>query len=185
MKTPVLFAATLLALPALAQAQKIAPGLWEYTMTMQAQGGRAEAANARMQEQMAKMTPEQRKMMESMMAQRGVAMASGGPPGAMPGTTVRVCITPEQAARNEMPHQDGNCRQTGQERSGNTLKFRIACTGEHPSSGEGQFTLNSDKSVSGQVTMQPEDKSLAERVQMQHQGRWIAADCGDVKPRAK
>ena len=185
MKTPVLLAAALLALPALSQAQKLAPGLWEYTMTMQGHGAQAEAMNPRMQEQMAKMTPDQRKMMESMMAQRGVAMSAGGPAGALPGTTVRVCITPEQASRNEMPHQDGNCKQTGQERSGSTLKFKIVCSGEHPSSGEGQFTLNSDKSVSGQVTMQPDDKSLSERVQMQHQGRWIAADCGDVKPRGK
>src|SRR4051812_45030560 len=95
-------AAAAVAGPAQAQAQKIAPGLWEHTITMKMQGGEMEEGMKRMQEQLASMPPEKRKQIEEMMARQG----AGGGPGLGAGmsmmsgkpTTMKVCITPEQAA---------------------------------------------------------------------------------------
>ncbi len=182
MRTPLpatLFAAALCATGA-AQAQKVAPGLWEHSMTMKSQGGQMEAAMAQMQEQLARMTPEQRKQMEAMMSSRGgsgMAMAAGKP------TSVKVCITPEQAARDEIPQSQGNCQQTSRERSGNTLKFKFACTGERAATGSGEYTFSGDKAHTGRVIVETMMRGQPERMEMEHSGRWLAADCGDVKPR--
>lgn len=178
------FALTLLAcLSATAHAQKMAPGLWEQTMTMKTQSGQMEAGMAKMKEELARMPPEQRKQMEAMMAQRGMGMA-GGKAGAN-ATTVRVCITPEQAARDEVAQQhEGNCKQVSKERSGNTMKVKFACTGAHASTGEGEYTFISDKVHKGHTVVDTTVQGKPERMEMEHSGRWISADCGDVKPRA-
>jgi hypothetical protein len=110
------------------------PGLWEHSVTTQNE--KINEAMAKAQQQMASMPPEKRKQMEAMMAQHGVAM--GAPGQAM---AVKVCITPEQAARDEMPAREGKCKQTRTERSGNTLRFAFTC--EDGSSGEGEYTLQS------------------------------------------
>jgi hypothetical protein len=78
---------------ALAQ-QRLQPGLWEQSMTTK--NDKMNQAMAQMQQQMASMPPEKRKQMEAMMAQQGVNM--GGAGGVI---TAKVCITPEQAARDE------------------------------------------------------------------------------------
>eukprot|EP01036_Dinobryon_divergens_P043480 gene43480-57883_t len=83
----------------LAAAQNIKPGLWEITNQMQgAPGSKADAAMAQMQKQMAAMSPEQRKMVEDMMAKKGLQI--GSTPGG--GMAVKVCVTPEMAARNDV-----------------------------------------------------------------------------------
>ena len=140
-----------------------------------------------MQEQLAAMPPEKRKQMEAMMASRGITM-----PGATGGVgaggrsardiTVKVCVTPEQAARDEMPQRDGRCQQTGRERSGNTVRFKIVCTGERPVTGEGEFTLDSDKAHHGHLFMNTVVRGKTERMEMEQSARWLSADCGDVKP---
>ena len=62
--TPRLALLTLLLVATSASAQKITPGLWEHTVTMKTASGQMEGAMAAMREQMAKMTPEQRKQVE-------------------------------------------------------------------------------------------------------------------------
>lgn len=175
MKTASLLSIGLLATTTAALAQqRLQPGLWEQSMTTQNE--KVNQAMAQMQQQMASMPPEKRKQMEAMMAQRGVAM---GTPGQV--MTVQVCITPEQAARDEMPAREGKCKQTRSERSGNTLRFAFTC--EDGGSGEGEYTLQSPKAHTGKMTVNAVRNGKTERMDMQHSGRWLAADCGAVKPR--
>lgn len=165
-------------LSASAWSQKLAPGLWEQSMTMKSASGQIEQQMSQMQREMAKLPPDQRKMMEQMMGSRGVGMGAG--PGQP--TTVRVCVTPEQAARDELPQHDGRCKQTAMERSGNKLRFRFACSGEPPTSGEGEYTFESSKAHSGNVVINTAVQGRPERMEMQTRGRWLAADCGAIKP---
>ncbi len=165
-------------LSASAWSQKLAPGLWEQSMTMKSASGQIEQQMSQMQREMAKLPPDQRKMMEQMMGSRGVGMGAG--PGQP--TTVRVCVTPEQAARDELPQHDGRCKQTTLERSGNKLRFRFACSGEPPTSGEGEYTFESSKAHSGNVVINTAVQGRPERMEMQTRGRWLAADCGAIKP---
>ncbi len=163
------------------QAQKAAPGLWEHTMTMKTQSGQMEAAMAQMQQQLSKLTPEQRKQMETMMAGRGGAGMSMGPGKPI---IVKVCLTPEQAARDEIPQSQGNCQRLSHERSGNTVKFKFSCTGQQPSTGSGEFTFISDKQHQGRMLIETTMRGQPERIETEQAGRWLGADCGDVKPRA-
>lgn len=170
----------LLAMAGQAQAQKLRPGLWEVTMTMKSQSGEMEAAMAGMQAELAKMSPEQRKQIESMMGQRGVGMGAGASGG---GTTLRTCISKETAERGDVPDQeDRSCKREQIQRSGSTLKFKLRCSNP-PSTGEGEFTFSSDKAYSGRMVFDTQRKGKAEHMEMTQQAKWIAADCGQIKPR--
>jgi hypothetical protein len=160
-------------------AQKLTPGLWENTITLKSGDGRMDAAMARMQEELAKMPPEQRKQMEAMMANRGVAMGgAGGAPNA-----IRICMSKEQAERNEVPQgSDGRCKRDSLVRSGSTLKFKVTCS-EPQGTGEGSFNFSSDKAYSGNMVMNVTREGRAMRMEIQQDGKWLSADCGTLKPR--
>jgi hypothetical protein len=168
-------AAALAWLPAGAQTLK--PGLWEVQSKVNnAQMGEA---MAEMQKQMKDMPPEQRRQMEAMMAQHGM-QGMHGAPGAGAPMAMQMCMTREMVERNEMPMQDG-CRMTQQTRSGNTMKMAFTCTNP-PSSGEGQVTFSSPEAYSSRMTVQVKGHGKAETTTVEGSGKWLKADCGNVKP---
>lgn len=158
-----------------AMAQNLRPGLWEITNRVSSESGKMESAMQQMQQQMAAMPPEQRKMMQDAMARQGMAM---GPAGA-----VRMCFTKEMVERNEVPAQQGDCRTTLQPRSGNTVKMSFTCT-TPPSSGEGQITFASPEAYSVKMAMTTTAQGKSEKMNMDASGKWLGADCGAVKPAA-
>ncbi len=177
MKVPLLLAAAALAAVAgPAAAQTLRPGLWEISNKM---SGNAEmgAAMAEAQKAMAGLPPEQRKMMEEMMAKQGVRMSPGGG-GAM---NVQVCMSKEMVERNELPAQQGDCKTTSQARTGNTMKMAFTCTNP-PSSGEGTYTYNGPEAYSSKMTVRTQVQGKMETMTMEGTGRWVKADCGDLKP---
>jgi Protein of unknown function (DUF3617) len=155
-----------------AQAQQMQAGLWEYGHSMKTQSGQAEKAMAQMQQQMASLPPEQRKMMEKMMADQGVAF---GPTG----QTVRVCVSKEDAAREEIPMQDGCTQKT--KRNGNTYQISFSCA-QPPSSGEGKVVFSSPTAYTGDFTVKVQEQGRTELMQMKQTGKWVSADCGTLKP---
>ncbi len=180
-KTLIVAATLLFAFAALpAAAQNMKPGLWEITQKMGGDhGNKMAAAQAEMQKQLAAMPPEQRKMMEKMMAQQGVGMAPGAAPGGAMAT--RICISKEMAARNEAPAQPGDCKQETLSRSGNTSKFKFSCANP-PSSGEGEVTFSGSESYSSKMKATTQHKGKAETMTMDSQGKWLGNYCGNLKP---
>lgn len=164
----------------LGQAQQLRPGLWEHQTTMKTGSGQMEAAMARMKEQLDAMPPAKRKQIEEAMGRQGLG---AGLPAAGEPMAVKVCLTPDQAARNEIAQQQGQCKQTGSTRSGNTVKFTLECSGTRKAKGEGEFTLISDREHKGRVHITTERKNREETMTMEHHARWLAAECGEVKPR--
>lgn len=158
-----------------ALAQKMRPGLWETTVNM---GGEMGAQMARMQQQMANLPPAQRAQIEAMMASQGVGVGVGKP------NTVRSCITPEMAARDQFNPGDRNCRSMSHTRSGNTVRFRFACDGERggTAEGEGEFTIVSDAETRGKMFVNATRQGQTMRMDMQSTSKWLGADCGTVKP---
>jgi len=154
-------------------AQKFRPGLWEHAYTMKSQSGQLEAAMKQMQDAMAQMTPQQRKQMQDMMAAQGVGMTGGM-------QSVKVCLSKEDAERDMPPQQDG-CDQKVR-RTGNVWQITFQCKGPPPSSGEGQMTLVSPTAYSGNFTLLTDVEGKPERVQMTQTGKWISADCGNIRP---
>ena len=170
-------AAALLTSQAFAQAQKMRPGLWDHGFTMKSQSGQMEGAMAQMQQSMASLPPEQRKMMEQMLAQQGLGI---GPKG----NSVKVCITKEQAELDSIPKQEG-CTQNVQRVSANTVKVSFSCKGgqgEPPSSGEGTMTFSSPTAYSGNFKVKTVVDGKPEQIDMAQNGKWLAADCGNIKP---
>ena len=170
----VALALTMLAVPC-ACAQTQAPGLWEHRFAMKSQDGQVEAAMALMRQQMEAMPPEQRQKLEEMMASRGVKM---GPQG----TTAKVCLSKEQAAKGAEPPMSGDCSRQDLTRSGNTMKYRFECSKPQPMTGEGEVTFVSDKAYNGKATVTSQLNGQPRQMSMEMSGKWLSADCGDIKP---
>lgn len=182
MKTslPHALAATAFALLATDTAQAnpgIAPGLWEHRMSLQSSDPRLAQQMAEAQRAMAAMSPEQRRMMEQMMAQHGIGLAGIGGGG----MTMQVCITPEQAARQELPPPGERCTHRITGRTANSLKFAVECPAEQ-ARGDGETVFSGNKAYEGRFNMQRSKAGATETMQMQVQARWLAADCGAVRP---
>jgi len=177
MKTShVLTAAAFAFLPWHAAAQTQAPGLWENSFKMKSQDGELEKGMAEMQKQMAAMPPEQRKQIEEMMASRGIGMGAQG-------TSVKVCVTKEDVARKAEPQFREGCTQQVVQRTANGVKVKFECTKPQPMSGEGEMTFISDKAYTGKSTLTSKGEGKAQQMTMELAGKWLAADCGAVKPR--
>jgi len=135
-----------------------------------------EKAMKEMQEQMASMPPDQRKMMQDMMASQGVSQTDAG-------TKIKVCITKEDLKRDMVPPADNQCKQDIVRKSGNSVWFKYTCKGNPPSSGEGEYTFVSDKAFKGKMTMHTTVEGRTDVIQMNQTGKWLSDNCGSVKPR--
>jgi Protein of unknown function (DUF3617) len=172
-----LLLSALLCIP-LAHAQTTKPGLWEISQKM---GGNPEMdkAMAQMQQQMAGLSPAEKKMMQDMMAKQGMSMPAAGAGGAM---AMKVCITPEMAAKQDMPVQtEGECTTTITSRSANALKMNFVCKNP-PSSGEGTYTFSGDTAYTMTMLMKGTHQGKPVNTTLDGQGKWLSASCGAVKP---
>lgn len=184
-----LSALTLLSLGAIAcapaSAQSTKAGLWEVTNKLEGAGDprMQEMANAQkrdmnaMRSQMEKMPPEQRKAMEAMMKKLGQ--------GSMldkDGMTVKVCVTPEMAAQNQLTqHQRANCTNKRSPVVGGVMKVSYVCT-KPDSSGEGTVSFSGDTAYSMNMTMNITEGGRNQTTAMSSKGKWLSSNCGDVKP---
>lgn len=161
-----------------AHAQSIKSGLWEMNQKM---GGNAEMdqAMAQMQKQMAGMSAAQRKQMEDMLAKQGMSMPTAGAGGGM---ALKVCVTPEMAAKQEMPMQtEGDCTTRITSRSASALKMSFVCKNP-PSSGEGTYTFSGDTAYTMKMVMNSTHQGKPQTTTLDGQGKWLASSCGSVKP---
>lgn len=155
-------------LPMLASAEQIRPGLWEFTGNMQSDD-QAMPDMQQMLDQLKSMPPEQRQMMEQMMAKQGVKLGGAG---------VQLCLSEEQAKARDVPLADPNsgCTHEITERSEDVMKFRFTCP---DGQGEGETRFDSDTAFSTQL----KGVYSGRQSNMHSQARWLGADCGGLLPR--
>ena len=155
-------------LPTLASAVDIQPGLWEISSQQMQVDGQAMPGMQQMMEQLKNLPPEQRQMMEQMMAQQGVQLGDQG---------VRICISAEQVAKQDfaMPDLQDGCSHEIVERSAQVWKFRFTCPDGH---GEGETRFSDGKAFHSQFRGMQGGKSSS----MESHGRWLGADCGGLPP---
>ena len=162
-------------------AQSMKPGLWEISNQMVGGAGAMNEEMAAMQKQMASMPPDQRKMMEAMMAKQGMSMSMGAGGGAV-ATTIKVCLSKEMVERDEVTAtQQGDCKHSHSPRSGNTLTFSFVCA-KPASSGEGQVTFVSPEAYRMKMTLTHTAGGKAEKMNMDASGKFLSTDCGAIKP---
>ena len=95
------------------------------------------------------------------------------------GQTITTCMTREMVESHEMPSQRGDCKATKHERSGNKLKVAFTCS---KASGEGEYTFTSPEAFTMKMTMHTTIQGKQETMNMEGSGKWLSADCGNVKP---
>lgn len=160
-----------------ASAQTMKPGLWEANNKI---GGSPEIdqAMARMQQQMAAMPPAQRKMMEDVLAKQGVGMGAATAGGML----LKMCITKEMIASNQLPvQQQGNCVTTTSDKTSAGMKIRFTCT-KPPSRGEGQFTFAGDTAYTMKMKVNSDAQGAPKTTTVDTSAKWLGADCGAIKP---
>ncbi|MES2757002.1 MAG: DUF3617 domain-containing protein [Pseudomonadota bacterium] len=170
----VLAVAALAAQPALAQ--NIKPGVWETNNKIGAGGGRLQEAMAMVQQQMKTMSPDQRARIEGAMASQGVVISSDG-------VVAKVCITPEMAAKRQLPIQqrsNGNCSYQADAPVGNTMTYYFSCA--NPKTlGEGKATFVSPTAYTSTTRVTTTATGTSETVNVESTARWLGAECGSVK----
>ena len=159
---------------ALGAAPDVKVGLWERTVSQQMEGApMAPVAD------LSKLPPEQRARIEQMLAARGTTTPTI--------TTVRYCVTPETAqkwetfARDE--RDDANCQRTVQDATSRSLKMSIVCDGGKKT-GTVDFTAASADRVTGTMEFVVQEEHGVRKVRLDTVSRWLAPDCGTVKPEA-
>lgn len=160
-----------LSLPLAAQAQMLAPGLWELTTSnMQVDGQSLPDLSLILGQLKQQMTPEQRAMLEK----QGVTMGGKG---------VQVCLTPAQVASDSIPLTDpqSGCKQQVTERTGNQWKFRFSCP---KAQGTGVATFLSQKAFNTTVNGTFNATGFEQKGSLETHAQWLGSQCGTVKPRA-
>ncbi|MDL5034187.1 DUF3617 domain-containing protein [Pelomonas sp. APW6] len=165
------------ALPLLAGAETMKAGLWELSQkTLLDPAQQAQLDQAR--QAMANMPAEQRQQMEQMMRQRGVQLNLGQ--GSSASLSFKVCISKEQAERQQPPiDESGRCKHDGS-RSGNTGRMHFVCN-DPPAEGSGEFTFDGPGHYTSKMTIQTQGRTISST----GEGRWLGADCGNLKPSAR
>lgn len=168
MRTPsfLLFLAAFAVAGSASAADKIKPGLWEMTM------------KSDMMKNMPKIPPEQMEQMRKM----GINL----PDMRDGGMVTKVCITKEMAAQDHPPMmdaKDSGCQSKNYQRSGGSFSVDIVCDGAHMK-GEGKAKGNFSGGDSFNSTYDFKGSVEGRPVTQHHEtsGKWLAADCGDVKP---
>lgn len=149
----------------------IRPGLWEHSIQMQSDSGQMEQAIAEARRQIEQLPENQRRMMEELMTSQGITLD-------LTGTTLQVCIREEDIARGAFPQQD-NCEHTITRQGQDEFAFRFECAGDPPYSGTGTMNIVDREHYQGDGEFTIRIAGNPERVTMQQEGRWLAAECND------
>lgn len=161
-----------------AVAQTIKPGLWEVNSKVKTGNAQTDQALSAALAQLAAMPPAQRAQMEAVMAQNGISMPKAGSDG---GITLTACVTPEMAARKELPlNQKGKCTST-QEPVAGGLNVSFVCT-DPASSGKGQIRFNGDSAYSMTMNVTNNSGTGPQSATVESAGRWLGATC-PAKPK--
>lgn len=100
------------------------------------------------------------------------AMEMVGMPFAMPATTIKVCQPDGDWKRPPEGRQDKDCVMKDVSTSGNTMRWRMVCTGEERMEGDGEMTRTAD-AFSGRTHL----KSRQGEMNMKMKGRRLGGAC--------
>jgi hypothetical protein len=95
------------------------------------------------------------------------------------------CITQKQLEKTPgfTEQHNESCKQTSVTRTPSRIEAHIECTGQQKMSGTYRFQAVSREAIKGDVDMviSNGDKKMTSKHTID--GKWLATDCGDVKPR--
>ena len=145
-------------------------GLWEVTTHPKMSGTLTIP-----EEQLQKMTPEQRARMEA--AMQAVTQ------NAQREHVVRQCLTPEQRAKGfDLGNEGSSCKTTVIQNTSSELEVRRECGAESEvRTTTEHFRMSGSRHVSGTVDAAMSQNGKPVAMHMTIEGRWLGADCGGIK----
>ncbi|HJV52161.1 MAG TPA: DUF3617 domain-containing protein [Noviherbaspirillum sp.] len=163
---PILLISLLSASAAVFAAGQTRAGLWEMTMKSDAM------------KNMPKIPPEQMEQMRKM----GInvpQMRDGG-------MVTKVCISKEMAERDAPPPMEdkaSGCKTSNFQRSGSSYSMDIACDGpDVKGAGKAKGTFSGNTSFTSTYDFKGFMQGRPVTQHHETSGRWLSADCGDIKP---
>jgi len=172
----------LVALPLFAAGIGLKPGLWQVRIVKQVVDGtdrssQIASASANMQQALTNMPPEQRARIEALMKQNGGPTMGGD-------GTIRMCVSPEMANRNNpIIDRDGHCQPATLQRSGNHTTFEFNCTANGiTTTGKGESTNMGDLIANQMDTTTHRANGDTHVTHTETEMKFLGSDCGDVKP---
>ncbi len=148
------------------------PGLWEITSA-----GEMSGVPPIPPEALANMPTEQRAQLEAVMqAERAHITAPH---------VVRHCVTEEQLRRglNLDDTPNPSCQRTVLSNSTRLLVMHEECTGKSSRVGDFRFEAVDRQTMKGSIHMVVSNGANTMTINRNLQGKWLGADCGDVKPK--
>lgn len=161
--TTLLIAALGLLVPSIASAAGVKPGLWEVEMDGMPASPQIPPEQL---EQMKKMGIDVSKMMAAMVKPK-------------------FCLTAEQARFDKPPPADKNqqnCKIDNWDSAGKKMKGKMTCDGDFKGTMDMSAEVKSDTEYKTEVKMEGTSKGHPANMTMKSTSRWVAAECGDVKP---
>lgn len=156
-----------------ASAQTVKPGLWALTNKIKTGDAQTDQALSGALAQLSALPPDPRARVAAMMAQNGVSMPQAGSDGSL---KVTACVTPEMAARKELPlNQQGKCT-SRQEPVAGVLNVSFTCT-DPASSGSGQLRFQGDNAYTATMNVTNNSGTGPRNATVESTGRWLAASC--------
>jgi hypothetical protein len=155
--------------PAFAEALAVNPGLWETTVDMGAVMSQSIPPDA-----LAKMTPERRAMVEKMIA------SARGP------KTHKKCLTQAMLDKGmaEAMQNSKRCTVTTITAAPRHAEYRIECTGNNAMHGIARIEAPDAQTITSTMDGSVTDKDgQSHPIHFTSDNHWLAADCGDVKPK--
>ncbi len=105
-------------------------------------------------------------------------MEMAGMPFAMPATTFKTCMPEADWKRPPEGKQDKNCTVKDVKVSGNTMRWRVSCTGEEPMEGDGEMTRTGDS-----LTSRTHIKSRQGEMNVKMRGKRVGGACDPEEQR--
>lgn len=149
-------------------------GLWEMTVTTGGTG--MQGMNA---DQLAKMTPDQRAMVEQMMKQKGISMSGNT-------ITVKNCVTKDKIAKGEAfsdtRKDSGDCTRTVVKQTASHIEAKFHCTSKkgNTTDGTANFDIVGD-GVKGVTHVTNTSGGNARTFDTNFTSKYLGPDCGDIK----
>lgn len=163
--------ASALLFTAAAQAAPILPGLWEFTSQDLQVDGQQMPGMQEMLEQLQNLPPEQRQMMEGMLAQQGMQLGGQG---------MRICLSQAQVDAEKLPFSDDPaCTQRITERSDTRWTFSFECPDAR---GQGETRFVSEREFVTRLETEQRAEGMPRSTQLESRARWLGEDCGSLRP---
>lgn len=105
-------------------------------------------------------------------------MEMAGMPFAMPATTFKTCMPEADWKKPPEGKQDKNCTVKDVKVSGNTMRWKVSCTGEEPMEGDGEMTRTGDS-----LTSRTHIKSRQGEMNVKMRGKRVGGPCDPEEQR--